>query len=69
MTWNYPLTFDSKEPFCACVVSPLSFTQVFFLSLCPCHDYSLDVLTRDKDLLFTLFLLLLANVNTNRGEL
>ena len=42
MAWNYPLTFDSKEPFFACVVSPLSFTQTFFFSyssLCPCHDY------------------------------
>ena len=66
MAWNYPLTFDSKEPFCACVVSPLSFTQMgFFSSLCPCHDYSPDVLTRDKDWLFTLILLLLANVNAN----
>ena len=23
MAWNYPLTFDSKEPFCACVVFSL----------------------------------------------
>ena len=67
MAWNYPLTFDSKEPFCACVVSPLSFTQMgFFSSLCPCHDYSPDVLTRDKDWLFTLFTLLLPYRRGNR---
>ena len=24
MIWNYPLTFDPREPFCICVVSPLS---------------------------------------------
>ena len=23
MAWNYPLTLDSKEPFCACVVFSL----------------------------------------------
>ena len=33
MAWNYPLTFDSKEPFSACVVSPLPFTQIGFLLL------------------------------------
>ena len=22
MAWSYPLTFDSEEGFCACVVSP-----------------------------------------------
>ena len=27
MGWNYPLTFDSKEPFCPCVVFPLTLTQ------------------------------------------
>ena len=33
VAWNYPLTFDSKEPFCPCVVFPLSFTQSFCFSL------------------------------------
>ena len=34
MVWNYPLTFDSMEPFCAGVVSPLSFTvRGFFFPL------------------------------------
>ena len=53
MGWNYPLTLDSKEPFCAGVVSPLS-DRIFSL-LCPCHDCSLQV--RDKDWLFTLYFL------------
>ena len=62
MAWNYSLTFDSKEPSCVCVLSPLPFTQkeiffFFFASLCPCHDYSLEMFTRNKDWLFTLFLL------------
>lgn len=60
MGWNYPLTLDSKEPFCAGVVSPLS-DRIFSL-LCPCHDCSLQV--RDKDWLFTLFLLA---VNSSTG--
>ena len=50
-----------------CVVSPSSFTQCFFPSLCPCYDYSLEVLARDKHWLFTLILLLLPNVNANGG--
>ena len=33
MAWNYPLTFDSKEPLCTHVVSLLSFTQTGFLPL------------------------------------
>lgn len=28
-----------------------------FASLCPCHDYSLEMFTRDKDWLLTLYLL------------
>ena len=55
MAWNYPLTFDPKEPFRACVVFPLS--DRVFSFLCPCHDYSLEVLARDKDWLYALFLL------------
>ena len=47
MAWNYPLTFDSKELFCTCVVSPLSFTQKGF-SFCPWH-YSLEVFIIDND--------------------
>ena len=27
MAWHYALAFDSKEPFCACTVSPLPFIQ------------------------------------------
>ena len=53
MAWNYPLTFGSREPFCTCVVSILS--DRVFSFLCPCHDCSLEV--RDRDRLFTLFLL------------
>ena len=53
MASNDPLIFYSKEPFCACVVSRLSDRVLSFL--CPCHDYSLEL--RDKDWLFTLFLL------------
>ena len=33
MAWNYSLTFDSKEHFCVCVLSPLSFTQKDFFFL------------------------------------
>ena len=38
-----------------------------FASLCPCHDYSLEMYTRDKDWLFTLLLLLLPFLRANRG--
>ena len=46
MAWNYPLTFDSKEPFCTYVVSTLS--DRVFSFLCPCHDYSLEVRDRTR---------------------
>ena len=56
------------------VDSPQLFTQQGFVPLCPCHDYYLDschnyylkVFTRDKDWLFTLFLLLLPFQRANR---
>ena len=53
MAWNYLLIFDSWESFCAYVVSLLS--DRVFSFLYPCRDYSFEV--RDKDWLFTLFLL------------
>ena len=37
-----------------------------FASLCPCHDYFLEMFTRDKDRLFTLILLLLPSWRTQR---
>ena len=64
---SFPLTFDSKGPFCTCVVSPLSFTQTRFLPLCPCLDYSVERFAGDKDWLFNLFLLLLPFLSANRG--
>ena len=56
------------------VDSPQLFTQQGFAPLCPCHDFYLDychnyylkVFTRDKDWLFTLFLLLLPFQRANR---
>ena len=59
-----------KEPFCTCIVSPLSpkreackslnsLLKQDFAPLCPCHDYYLKVFTREKHWLFMLFLLLL----------
>ena len=52
MAWNYPLSFDPKEPFCivyglSCprkggVEIPSSFTKQGFALLCPYHDYYLD---------------------------
>ena len=59
MAWNYPVSFDSKQPFWACVVSPL--TNRVFSFLCPCHNYSLRL---ENDCLFTLFLL---GVNSSAG--
>ena len=61
MAWSYPLTFNSKEPFCICVVSPVSSTQTGLL------PYSFEMFTGDKDFLFTLFLLLLPFVRAKRG--
>ena len=58
-------TFDSKETFSACVVSLFLDSDRVFASLCPCQDYFLEVFTRDKDWLFTLFLLLLPFWRTN----
>ena len=50
MAWCYPLTFDPKEPFCSCAVSPLSQKRTLdpnrILSLCLCHDYYLKASTR-----------------------
>ena len=50
MAWNYPVSFDSKQPFWACVVSPL--TNRVFSFLCPCHNYSLRL---ENDCVFTIF--------------
>ena len=72
-----PWLLIHKEPFCMCVVSPLSQNRGWgrslnplfkqgFAPLCSCHDYYLKVLTRDKCWLFTLFLLLLPFWRTNR---
>ena len=64
-----------KEPFCACVVSPLfpkgrrslnPLLKQHFAPLCPCHDYYIKVFTRDKHWLFTWFLLLLPFQRANR---
>ena len=50
MAWCYPLTFDPKEPFCSCAVSPLSQKRTLdpnrVLPLCLCHDYYLKAFTR-----------------------
>ena len=65
-----PCLSTYKEPFCTCVVSPLSqksgewwslkpLIKQGFSSLCPCHNYYLKVFTRGKHWLFTLFLFLL----------
>ena len=68
MTWNYPLTFDSKEPFCTCVVClPCLLLRRVFASVLACHNYSLEVLPRDKDWLFTPFLLSLPRANGGAG--
>ena len=68
MTWNYPLTFDSKELFCTCVVClPCLLLRRVFASVHACHNYSLEVLPRDKDWLFTLFLLSLPRANGGAG--
>ena len=56
MAWNYSLTFDSKEPFCVCVLSPLSFTQKDFFFFLPC--FVLDMIIPLKYLQGTLTLTL-----------
>ena len=61
MAWSYPLTFNSKEAFCTCVASPVSYTQTGLL------PYSLEMLTGDKDFLFALFPLSLPFERANRG--
>ena len=50
-----------------CSVLPNPLLTQGFASLCPCQDYSLEVFTRDKDWLLTLFLLLLQFLRANRG--
>ena len=47
MAWNYPLTFDSFLFMCS--VFLIFYSDRAFSSLCPCRDYSLEVLTSDKD--------------------
>ena len=32
-----------------CSVSIIFYSDRVFASLCPCHDYSLEVITKDKD--------------------
>ena len=67
MTWNFPLTFNSKELFCTRVVClPCLLLRRVFASVPACHNYSLEVLPRDKDWLFTLFLLSLPFWRANR---
>ena len=39
-----------------CNASFILYSGRVLASLCPCHDYSLEMFTRDKDWLFTLFL-------------
>ena len=39
-----------------CNASFILYSGRVLASLCPCHDYSLEMFTRDKDRLFTLFL-------------
>ena len=59
MAWHYPLTFDPQEPFCTCVVSPLSpkrrewrslnpLLKQAFAPLCPWLDYYFKMFMRDK---------------------
>ena len=52
---------------CLCSVLPNPLLRQGFASHCPCQDYSLEVFTRDKDWLLTLFLLLLQFLRANRG--
>ena len=66
MAWNYPLTFDTKEPFWACVVSSLPFTQIGFLLLFVLAWLFTWDFTSNKDWLFTLFLLLFPFPRANR---
>ena len=48
-------------------VSLILYSDRVFASFCPCHGYSLEVFTRDKNWLFTLFPLLLAFFEINQG--
>ena len=47
-------------------VSLALYSDRAFASLCACHDYTLEVFTRDKDWLFILFLLSLPFLRANR---
>ena len=72
MAWPYPLTFDPQGAFlCMCSVSlvPKRGSRDLkqdFAPLCPCYDYYLKGFTRNKDWLFTLFILLLPLRRGNR---
>ena len=72
-----PWLFTYRASFCMCIVSPLSpkkegwralnpLLKQGFTPLCPCYDYYLNVFTRDKHWLFTLFLLLHPFWRSNR---
>ena len=50
-----------------CSVFLILYSDRVFASLCPCHDYSLEMFTIDKDWLFTLFLLLVPFPRANSG--
>ena len=39
-----------------------------FTSLCPCHDYFLEVFTRDKDWLFILFISVITSLLESKRE-
>ena len=67
MAWNDPLTSDSKEPFCACVVFSLILYSDRILPLFVHAKIITWMFTRDKDWLLTLFLLLLQFPRANRG--
>ena len=67
MAWNDPLTSDSKEPFCACVVFSLILFSDRVLPLFVHAKIITWMFTRDKDWLLTLFLLLLQFPRANRG--
>ena len=49
-----------------CNAALILYSSRVFASLCPCHDYSLEMFTRYKDWLFTLFLRLLPFWRGNR---
>ena len=49
-----------------CSLSLILYSDRVFAFLCPCHDYPLEMFTRDKDWLFTLLLFLLPFLRANR---